>query len=378
MLLQFLFVVAFVTPQMASRDADIASALADLNKGRVLESIQQFKQIIRSDPSNGRAYFYLSTLYTQMNEFEVAERYVRRAMELNPQQSAYYLQLGLIRYRQKQWRAALDFLKEALKFGPGSNEATLWRNIGDVQVELFDRDAALQAYETSLRLQPRDAATRLALGRFYLDRSEPELAIKQLRAALEIEPSLQTPYPILGLAYRRLGNLTEAITVLRKALDVDPADQDSRYALGQVLLAAGRDDEGRKELDAYESVRQQVSTANAKYEAAQARLDAGRPGEAEQLLREAVQLAPKYGPALQSLGALLLDRGSARDASEMLQRAVQANPLRAANWFSLGKAYSKTGKLADALEAAKRALVLDDENKEYQRLVVELESRTRK
>src|SRR5262249_37335346 len=162
---------------------------AELNKGRVLESIEQFKQVIQSDPANGAAYFYLATLYTQMNEFEAAERYVRRAMELNPPQSAHYLQLGLIRYRQKQWRAAVDFLKEALKLQPGSSEATVWRSIGDVQVELFDRDAALQAYETSLRIQPQDATTRLALGRFYLERSEPERAIPHLRTALEIEPS---------------------------------------------------------------------------------------------------------------------------------------------------------------------------------------------
>src|SRR5207247_7743858 len=125
-----------------------------------LESFEQFKQILQSDPANGPAYFYLSTLYTQMNEFEVAERYLRRAMELNPKQSAHYLQLGLIRFRQKKFRPALESFQEALRLGPGGKEAVVWRSIGDVQVELFDREAALKAYETSLELQPKDAATR--------------------------------------------------------------------------------------------------------------------------------------------------------------------------------------------------------------------------
>src|SRR5438105_6359895 len=119
MLLSSFLTLVLLAPQMS-----ISSALAQLNQGRVLEAIDEFKQIVRSDPANGPAYFYLSTLYTQLNEFEVAERYLTRAMELNPKQSAHYLQWGLIRYRQKQYRPALEFLKHALELGPGSYEAS--------------------------------------------------------------------------------------------------------------------------------------------------------------------------------------------------------------------------------------------------------------
>src|SRR5262245_18239784 len=118
--------------QMPSRDASISSALAELNKDRVLESIDQFKEILRTDPANDRAYFYLSTLYTEMNELEVAERYVRRAMEVKPGQGVHLHQLGLIRYRQKQWCPALVFFKQALEVALGNNESAVWRSIGDV------------------------------------------------------------------------------------------------------------------------------------------------------------------------------------------------------------------------------------------------------
>src|SRR4051794_2406910 len=142
--------------QMSTRDAAVSAALSELEKGRVLESIQKFKDIIRDDPAEGSSYFYLSTLYTQMNDYPVAERYLKRAMELNPKQGAHYYQLGLIRYRQKQWLAALDLFKQALESGSGNNDARVWRSIGEVQLELFDRDAALHAYTEALRLQPRD------------------------------------------------------------------------------------------------------------------------------------------------------------------------------------------------------------------------------
>jgi tetratricopeptide (TPR) repeat protein len=370
--------IALLAGQMPSRDPSLSAALAELNKGRVLEGIARFKEILHSDPANGAANFYLSTLYTEMGEFEVAERYLRRAMEVNPNQGVHYHQLGLIRYRQKQWRLALGFFKQALEFGAGNNEAAVWRSIGDAQGELFDRDAALQAYETALRIQPQDVATRLALGRFYLERSNPERAIPHLRAAVEIDPLIHAAYPILGRAYRQTGDLPAAMAILKTALDRSPADQESRYALGQVLLAMGRVDEGRAELDTYEKIRLQVASANNNYETAVTHIDAREFAEAEKLLREAVRLAPTYGPALHSLGTLLLDHGSPEKAADILKRAVEANPLNAASWFSLGAAYFKSGKLTEAMEAAKWAVVLNEEDSKYQRLLSEIEMRIRR
>ena len=68
-------------------------------------------------------------------------------MELNPRQGAHYYQLGLIRYRQKQWSAALGLFRQSPGTGRGKQRSVrVWRSIGDVQLELFDRDAALQAY----------------------------------------------------------------------------------------------------------------------------------------------------------------------------------------------------------------------------------------
>jgi len=377
-LLRSLPLITLLAVQMPSGDASLSSALAELDKGHILEGIQQLKQIVRTNPANGPAYFYLSMLYTQMGEHAVAERYVQRAIEINPKQGEYYHQLGLIRYRQKQWGAALGLFKQALDIGSGKNEAPVWKSIGDVELELFDRDAALQAYTQALRIQPNDAQTRLALGRFYLERGEPDRAIEHLLAALETDPLLRAAYPLLGRAYRQSGNLSSAESVLKTALNTSPADQESRYALAQTLLAMGRPDEAREALDKYESIRQQVAGANTNYETALSRLAGGKFAEAEKLLREAVRLAPTYGPALYSLGSLLLDRGSPEKALAFLDRAVEVNPLNAESWYSIGSAYFKIGKMAEALEAAKRAVVLNEDDGRYPRLVAEIQERLKK
>ena len=68
--------IALAAAQMPSRDAACPRPSRNWKKADVLESIQQFKEIVRANPADGSAYFYLSTLYTQMDEYAVAERYL--------------------------------------------------------------------------------------------------------------------------------------------------------------------------------------------------------------------------------------------------------------------------------------------------------------
>jgi tetratricopeptide (TPR) repeat protein len=372
--------IALLAFQMSSREASIASALKELNEGRVLESITRLKEITRSDPTNAAAYFYLSTLYTQMSEYDTAETYLKRAMEAAPKQAAHSYQLGVIRYRQKQWREALQFFTQSLADSAGNkaSEAAAWRGIGDAELELFDRNAAFDAYTKALERQPNDARAHSALGRLALDRNEPAGAIKYFREALELDSSLQAVYPLLGRAYRQAGDGPAAVAVLQKALEMDAADQESRYTLGQTLLSIGKLDDGRAELSKYESIRDQVKTAQRNYEIGVSKLEGGKTGEAENYLREAVRLAPKYAPALQLLGTVLLERGSTESAIEFLKRSADVNPLSAATWFGLGSAYFKAGKLDVALEAAKRATVLNENDAKYQQLVATIQKSIRK
>jgi tetratricopeptide (TPR) repeat protein len=366
--------VFFAYPRVP-QNVSISSALAELNEGRILEAIEKFKEIIRSDPANGTAYFYLATLYTEMGEYELAERYLERSMEVNTRQDGHYYQFGVIRSKQKQWQPALAFFEQALQLGAGAYEAAAWRGIGDAQVELFDRDAAFKAYENALRVQPNDARTRLSIGRLYLERSQTKDAITNLRSALAADPSLPATHALLGRAYRQAGDLQAAVAILTRALELNPADQDSRYTLGQVLLAMGRNAEGRAQIDTYESVRQQVVRADSDYQAGLSRLEAGNLPEAESLLREAVRRAPSYGHALHALGMLLLDRGSADTALDFLKRAAEVNPLNAPNWFGLGTAYFKTGRTEEARFAARRAVVLNEDEPRFQRLLADIEGK---
>jgi tetratricopeptide (TPR) repeat protein len=353
--------------QMSPRERSLPAALADLNAGKVFDAVDKLKQLAREQTESGPAYYYLARIYTEMGELDAAERYLNRAIAADPKKGVYSYQSGVIRQRQKKSSEALALFERALSLGVGADEAAVWRNIGNARAQLFEREGALEAYERSIQIEPNDARTRLALGQFLLDKDDPQKAIVHLRAAVDLEPKLPSALASLGRAYRRLGDTTSAVEILKRALELDAADQESRYSLGQLLLSLGRADEGRKELETYQRIVDQVSQADRNYDAATVHIAAGRVAEAQKLLEQSLALAPAYSPALRELGNVLLERGKPREAAEMFKRAAALNPVNAAIHFGLGTAYFRTNNLPEAAEETRRALVLDEDNPRYHR-----------
>jgi len=355
---------------------DAASGLAQLDKGNVFEAIKIFKEIVRLNPSSAAAYFYLSGLYTGMGRYSAAYGYLETAMKDNPDQGAYYHQLGVIRRYEGCRPEAVSAFQQALKAGMGKDEAATWHQIGDLQVDLLDRDKAIEAYRNALRLQPNDkTGVHLALGRLYLDRNDPEHAVPELRAALESAAPPDGVYASLGRAYRALGDLPSAVSILQKGVERNPSDPESLYMLGQALLVLGREDEGRRVMDEYRGLQERLSRTNNLFETAIEQAQSGELDRAESLLKDVLRIAPRYAPALQALGAVLLNRGNSQGALDMLKQALTSNPLNPETYFDMGTAYLRSGKLAEALDMAERALVLDNEDARYQSLLGEIHSK---
>jgi tetratricopeptide (TPR) repeat protein len=369
-----LLVVFSASSVLAGFQTPVTAALEELNRGNVFEAIHKLKLTLQENPQP-QAYFYLSGIYTRMGRYDAAYRYLSSALQGNPQQAAYYDQLGLIRRYEGCRLEAMAAFRHALKLGMQNEEATLWRHIGEVHVDLLELDKAIDAFRNALRLRAGDAGTHLALGRIYLDRNDPKTALVQLRTALEITPALPGLHAALGRAYRAAGDSDSAIAILTKGIERDSSDQESRYILAQTLLAAGRVKEGRQVLDEYQQLQDRITQTNASFEAGVERAEVGDLAEAEKVLREALKLAPRYAPALQTLGTVLLDRAKVQPALEVFRQSLAVNPLNSETYLNMGEAYMRLGNVSDALEMTQKALVIDEEDARHYAQLGEIYSR---
>ena len=97
-----------------TRASRLSEAMAVLDAGRLFEGMRALKRTVEEFPEFAKPYFYLSMIYTNLRQYDIAIRLSERAIELEPDGGAYYNLLGGILKIQNKHREALEQYKRAL------------------------------------------------------------------------------------------------------------------------------------------------------------------------------------------------------------------------------------------------------------------------
>lgn len=100
-------------------------------------------------------------------------------------------------------------------------------------------DAAAAEFIASQQYNADRAPSRLALGTFYAELGRYDSAATQLRAALQLSPSLTQVYVDLAYVQRAQGRTSDAIATLTEARARNPGDDDLLLALATFSRDAG-------------------------------------------------------------------------------------------------------------------------------------------
>jgi len=225
-------------------------------------------------------------------------------------------------------------------------------------------------------------AEALRLGSRLL-RDDPRLAAEQAREILAAAPGNADAHRLLGAALRRTGDDEEAERAELDAISASVGDPELIRAAGALL---------DNELAVAEHIlRPRLRTKPTDVAAIRMMAELagrlGRYGDAENLLRRALELAPAFGPARANLATVLYRQNRPAEAIEELDRLQGADPaqqnLKAAAlgrigsyeeaigiyeavlarlpdqpkvWMSYGHVLKTVGRQADSVAAYRRAL----------------------
>lgn len=198
------------------------------------------------------------------------------------------------------------------------------------------REAAEQAQRLDPELErqlqaDRERRTReqrlenlYVLGARYLEEGQPEEALKQYQAALEMEPNRHVLYGLLGAAAAAAGHRDDALRYYRRAVELEPGEAAHHNNLGALLVEEGQLEEA---LVQFQQAAQLDPGGAATYEfnRGAALLNAGHPGEALAPLREATRRNPTLAVAHYFLGLASL-RTSPRRTTETGGERVEPRP----------------------------------------------------
>jgi tetratricopeptide (TPR) repeat protein len=145
------------------------------------------------------------------------------AADRNPQDFAAQIRAAAVFYQLSSLDKAELYLKRALDLKPNDPDALT--GMGHTKYDTGDYVAAATYYEKVLQLQPRDADLRTDLGNAYAQRKPPDYdrAIAEYRKALEVDPNHEQALARLADTAIHKGDKRAAREAIDKLASVNPS-----------------------------------------------------------------------------------------------------------------------------------------------------------
>lgn len=126
-------------------------------------------------------------------------------------------ELGDTLMTHQRYQAAIEAYKKAPRIS-----AEVWNKMGIAYQLMFNQEEASHCYQTSLRLDPRNARVMNNLGTIYDSLKEYSNAERMYRKAVKIEPSSALIYKNLGTNLLSQRKYKKGWEVYKTALQLDP------------------------------------------------------------------------------------------------------------------------------------------------------------
>jgi tetratricopeptide (TPR) repeat protein len=310
--------------------------------------------------------------------FDQAQADFERLEKMNAAVAEVHATLGVIHFKLGSYDRAVEEIRTARKLKPAlpGLDSLLAMSLAESGKNREALPGLEKAFHSSTNTDiKRQAGLELTTvyGRLGMDRKAVETAL-ELRDLFKDDPEvLYNAGKVLGNsayltmqdlfhgvggslwaqlaeaeAHESQGQFAEAIKSYRNVLEMDPRRPNIHYRIGRTYLAqfgASRtpEDQAAAEQEFAKEIEVNPVNANAAYELAGLRAQAGDQAAAQQLYESAIKNYPDFEEAEVGLGGLLLDEKQAAAAVTHLKHATELRADDEVAWYRLAQAEREAG-----------------------------------
>ncbi|MDX1630419.1 MAG: tetratricopeptide repeat protein [Thermoanaerobaculia bacterium] len=320
------------------------------------------------DEELARAYGTLGEVTFTYGLYETARVALENALRLAPERLRWRYFLAVLHADDGRFPEAAELLEELAR-KPEPYVPALVR-LGRLNLSRNRLDQAERWFQRALEEDPGAVAALHGLGMIAAERGNHRRAVETLERVLAAQPSATSVHYPLALALRALGERERARSHLELrgsgAVEIqDPwVDSLASHSAGSGIhmLAGNRATHLGRPAEAAQAFRRAVEAAPENLQARKALGAAlarsGRPQEALSVYREVLVRDPDSPASHLNTGMLLARQGQLAEARDHLRRATELAPDYLKAWVNLAGVLSETGDLEDAADAAARAAEL--------------------
>ncbi len=176
------------------------------------EAVIQAQKALELAPEDVLTKIVAATTYINVGDLDSAEALLKSVPDGVPQMHAVENRLGGIDLMRGRLKEAESRLRRAIELQPG--EAHFHMNLAQCLAASKRFDEAFMEVRRALDLKPEDPDIQLVFGRIAIDTGRFQDAEPNLRKHITVRPNSEPGYVYLAMAHRSLGNEAESMRCL--------------------------------------------------------------------------------------------------------------------------------------------------------------------
>lgn len=363
----------FLLQNLAAQDFDTVAARAQQLRegGRLVEATEAYRSALELKPDWAEGWWYLGTLFYDLDRFEEAEAAFDHLVSLAPQHGPARAMRGLCRFRQQRYDESLLDLTESRVLGLG-DDAGLQSVVRYHLAVLLTRSGRFEdALEVLEEFAKQNVRTITVIEAFGL------AALRMAVLPSEAPPERREAVLTAGQAAYEFAreNFPASEALFQQLVRRFPKDPAAHYAFGFALSTIrGRQGLGREEAIAQfeQAVELDPNHLEATLQLAFEHIASGDYAASKTWAERALELDQASFAAHFALGQSLLESGDDQLelAIQELEKAARLAPDVPEIRFTLARAYQKAGRERDAAREREEFKRLSERKQEWVRKVL--------
>ena len=333
---------------VGSSKAALVDAINLVNAGRIGEAMERCRDAIDANPNDVNMTALLGAILLKSREPDLAEKYLRRAIELAPDFAKPHEDLGFLLSESGRLEEAVPLLQNATRLDPNSERGFM--ALGRALSGLGRGEEADAAFESAFDLNP--IRKKIAFAAEHHKAGRLEDAEKTYREVLEIQPNHVDALRFLAGIVASKDRVEEAELLLGRALKVAPDFTLAHMDLGNLFSEQHRHAEA---VACFKKACQlEPEKPRPRYALASSLAESGKTSEATETYRKVISLKADHAGAWLGLGHNLKTVGEQEEAIDAYRQCINIRPDNGEVYWSLAnlKTYKLTPDDIDAMERA--------------------------
>jgi tetratricopeptide (TPR) repeat protein len=199
----------------ANVDASYVLGICNIQLRQYDQARKAFASMYGVPPDSAPAYLFTARMLLREEFDPIAEQYAQKAIAIDPKLPLAHYFLGELYLYKSRIPESIEQFQQELALDPA--HAPTYYKLADAYTRVLKWDDAERLLQRSIWLDATASGPYILMGKVLLNKGEPQLAVRTLKHALQMDPNNYIAHHLLGESYRALGETQQAAAELELA-----------------------------------------------------------------------------------------------------------------------------------------------------------------